>query len=373
MKKIFGIICIITMTYACQPNEETIIASENEGKTSPNIILMIGDGMGHAQVTAATYWNPDKSSYYRFNTIGLSNTTSTSKKVTDSAAGATAMATGKKSYNRAISVDPDSTHLPTIMEELKAQGYQTGIISLTSITHATPACFYAHVTDRDMHEEIASQLVNADLDFFAGAGWKYFNERTDDRNLLNELQEKGYTLDTAALPTMLEGGEKYGFLLDRNTMPSKVQGRGDFLKQATKLALDFFKKSDKPYFLMVEGSYIDWGGHANDAQMMIQETVEFDQTIGLVLDETAKDSSTLVVVTADHETGGTAIGKYYEEDAQGNRIERGDTLGVYFNTDQHTAVMVPVFAKGYHEALFSGVYENNQIYHKLKEACKVPQ
>src|SRR5690606_29714922 len=125
-------------------------------------------------VTAATYWNPERSNYFRFNTVGLSNTFSTNKKVTDSAAGATAMATGTKTYNRAISVAPDSTTLKTILEELEEQGYQTGLISLTTITHATPACFYAHVTDRDMHEEIAAQLVNAGVDFFAGAGWKYF-------------------------------------------------------------------------------------------------------------------------------------------------------------------------------------------------------
>ncbi len=372
MRKIATLLFIMTTAISCQQHENPIRAKE-DSRTNPNIILMIGDGMGHAQVTAATYWNPGKSNYFRFNTVGLINTFSTNKKVTDSAAGATAFATGSKSYNRAISVAPDSSRLKTILEELKEQGYQTGLISLTTITHATPACFYAHVTDRDMHEEIAAQLVNADVDFFAGAGWEYFTERADGQNLLGAFQQKGYTIDTTALPAQVEGGKKYGFLLNKNTMPSKVQGRGDFLREATQLALEYFKQSDKPYFLMVEGSYIDWGGHANDAQMMIQESVDFDQTIGLVLDKTKDDTHTLVVVTADHETGGVAIGKYYEENEGGKRVEQGDSLAVYFNTDQHTAVLVPVFAKGYREELFSGVYENNEIYHRLKEACKQNQ
>lgn len=375
MRRFVAVFAVVATVFSCQQPKkpEVTEASHSEAESQPNIVLMIGDGMGHAQVTAATYWNPEESNYLKFRTIGLSKTSSTNKKVTDSAAGATAMATGQKSYNRAISVSPDSTKLITILEELKAKGYQTGLISLTSITHATPACFYAHVTDRDMHEDIAAQLVDADVDFFAGGGWKYFNQREDERNLLKEFAEKGYNMDTTALATKIEGGKKYGFLMNKSSMPSKVEGRGDFLKEATALALKYFQKSDKPYFLMVEGSYIDWGGHAEDAQMMIQESVEFDQTVGLVLDKTANDPNTLVVVTADHETGGVAIGKYYEEDAEGKKVERGDTLGVYFNTDQHTAALVPVFAKGYQEALFGGVYENNEIYHKLKEAASAQE
>ncbi|MCW9705418.1 alkaline phosphatase [Fodinibius salsisoli] len=350
------------------------VGCEHEKSTNekPNIILMVGDGMGVAQVTAANYWNPQKSNYYNFKTVGLMETSSTSHKVTDSASGATAMSTGEKTYKRAIGVASDSTHLKTILEELHDQGYQTGLISLTSITHATPASFYAHVTDRDMHEEIASQLVDADLDFFAGGGWKYFLERKDNRNLFHELGEKGYEMDSLALPSKLDGSKKYGSLIAEGSLPSKVQGRVDFLQRAASSAIEYFKKSDKPYFLMVEGSYIDWGGHAEDAEMMIQESVDFDHTIGTVMDKTKTDDNTLLVVTADHETGGVAIGKYYEEDEVGNRIEVPDTLGIQFNTDQHTASMVPVFAKGYKEELFSGVYANNQIYHKLMEVCKLP-
>lgn len=122
---------------------------------------------------------------------------------------------------------------------------------------------------------------------------------------------------------------------------------------------------------MIEGSYIDWGGHAEDAQMMIQESVDFDHTIGTVLDKIKEDSNTLLVVTADNETGGVSVGKYYEVDEAGKRVEIPDTLGVYFNSDQHTASMVPVFAKGPGEKLLSGVYTNDQIFLKLKAATQL--
>lgn len=366
-KIILSSIVVTLLNAGCTAPDNKPKNTSKEETKSPNVVLMIGDGMGVSQVTAATIWNPDASSFYRFRTVGLIETYSTSNKVTDSAAGATAFASGVVTYNRAIGVNPDSVSVPTILEELQAQGYQTGVISLTSITHATPACFYAHVSDRDMHEEIAAQLVTSEVDFFAGGGWQYFTQREDKRNLLQELTDKGYEIDTTDLPTKIEAGKRYGYLLDEKTMPSKVQGRGDFLQEATALALDYFSQSDQPYFLMVEGSYIDWGGHATDAQMVIKEAVDFDQTIDLVLDQA--DSSTLVVVTADHETGGVSIGKHYETHQNGSVGVDADSLAVEFKHDQHTATLVPVFAKGHQEELFAGVYSNNDIYHRLKKAC----
>ena len=367
MKYTYKLFILLFIAAGCQTTQEKNSIKNETPK--PSIILMIGDGMGVAQVSAANYWSEGKSNFYRFPIVGLNETSSTSSKVTDSAAGATAFSTGVKTYNRAIGVSKDSISLPTILEELKAKGYQTGLISLTSITHATPAAFYAHVTDRDMHEEIADQLVSFEVDFFAGGGWQYFVNRKDNRNLLQELIEKGYMLDTTALTSSLEPDKKYGFFGAKKSIPSKVQGRGDFLREASALAIDHFKKSGKPYFLMIESSYIDWGGHAMDPEMMIQEAVDFDQTIGEVLNKIESDTNTVVIVTADHETGGASVGKYYEEDQNGDKIVVADTLAVRFITDQHTASLVPVFAKGYKEEVFSGVYANNQIYHKMKSIC----
>lgn len=341
--------------------------SEDLEQEPPNIIFMIGDGMGLTQVSTSFYYKDDPSNFERFKSIGISKTSCTSHKVTDSAAGATAFSTGEKTYKRAIGVSKDTVSLPTILEQLETEGYKTGLVSLTSITHATPASFYAHVKDRDMHEEIAAYLPESGVDFFAGGGLKFFNKRADGKDLYSVLQES-YIMDTVGLNKDLSPENKYGFLLAQNEVPNKTQGRGDFLKEATESALDYLDQSAVPFFLMVEGSFIDWGGHAEDADMLVQEVLDFDKTIGAVLDFMETHPNTLLVVTADHETGGTALGKYYEEDPEtGKKTEVPDSVAVYFVTDQHTATAVPVFAKGVGEELFSGVYENNEIYHKFRE------
>ncbi len=328
--------------------------------------------MGVAQVTAAYYWNPKSSNFSRFKTVGLMETSSTSHKVTDSASGATAFSIGQKTHKRAIGVDSLDRPVKTILEELRDSGYQTGLISLTSITHATPASFYAHVPDRDMHEAIAADMVQSDVDFFAGGGWQYFRERKDSLDLIETLVNKGYEIDSTRFPDVLDKEKKYGFFMAKESLPSKVDGRTDFLQNAAQVALDYFEQNDAPYFLMIEGSYIDWGGHAENAEMVITEAVDFDQTIGRVLDKTATSSNTLVVVTADHETGGVSVGKYYEENKKGwKKVEVADTLAVNFNTNQHTAALVPVFAKGYGAEIFGGVYSNDKIYHKLKSITEL--
>ena len=328
-----------------------------------NIIFMVGDGMGIPQVSSAFYFGENTPNFKQFESIGLSRTSSTSHLITDSAAGATAFATGEKTYKRAIGVSKDSVALPTILEQLKEQDYQTGLISLTSITHATPAAYYAHVEDRDMHLEIAKQLVEAEVDFFAGGGKKYFQNREDGLNLYDSLMAKNYKLDTLEL-SKPDYSRRNAYLLSEEGLPSKTEGRGDFLGDAAKTAFDYFEANKKPFFVMIEGSYIDWGGHAKDDEMMIQEVLDFDKTIGVVLDFVKSHPNTLLVITADHETGGVSIGKSYDE----NGKEIPQQVQVYFNTDQHSTELVPVFAKGKGEELFRGIYENNEIYHKLMQA-----
>ncbi len=336
-----------------------------------NIIFMIGDGMGLPQVTASFYFKDSPSNFERFKSIGLIKTSCASHKITDSAAGATAFSTGQKTYKRAIGVSKDTISLPTIVEQLEKQGYNTGLISLTSITHATPASFYAHVKDRDLHEDIAAFLPDSGVDFFAGGGLKFFNKRQDGRDLYADLQSAGYKMDSLHLSDSLSQGSKYGFLLADDGIPSKTEGRGSYLQDAAGLALDYFSASDKPFFLMIEGSYIDWGGHARDPELMVQEVLDFDKTIGRVLDYVETHENTLLVVTADHETGGTAVGKYYREDlTSGEKTEVPDSVAVYFITDQHTTELIPVFAKGIGEELFTGVYENNEINRMFKELVK---
>ncbi|MGS2761562.1 alkaline phosphatase [Sinomicrobium sp. M5D2P9] len=336
-----------------------------------SIILMIGDGMGLSQVSSAFYFMDTISNFERFPIIGLSKTSSTSHRITDSAAGATAFSIGEKTYKKAIGVSKDTIAMPTILEDLKTEGYNTGLISLTSITHATPAAFYAHVENRDMHEAIAMEMMKENVDFFAGAGLKYFTKREDGRNLYAELQAKDYHMDSVNMTTV-DPSRRNGFLLAPEGMPSKVQGRGDFLPEATTKALKYFETAGKPFFLMVEGSYIDWGGHAKDPEMMVQEVLDFDKTLGVALDYIEEHPNTLLVVTADHETGGTAIGKFYDTDPKtGKPVENPQKVAVYFITDQHTGTHVPVFATGKGKELFSGIYENNEIYHKMRQALNM--
>jgi len=333
-----------------------------------SIIFMIGDGMGVPQVSSAYYFGDSLPNFSRFKHIGLHRTSDKVYTITDSAAGATAFSIGEKTYKRAIGVSGDSLPKETILERLQKEGYQTGLVSLTSITHATPASFYAHVPDRDMHEDIAAQLIDSKVDFFAGGGRKFFSQRQDGRNLFEELVVQGYHLDTLEL-SEVEMSKKNAYVLADDGIPSKIEGRGDYLLEATAKALSYFDETEAPFFMMVEGSYIDWGGHAKNADMMVSEVLDFDKTLGLALDYVDTHPNTLLVVTADHETGGVSIGKHYDMDeSTGSKREVPEKVTVYFNTDQHSGELIPVFAAGKGAEYFQGIYENNQIYHKMIQA-----
>ena len=364
-KTIASILAMLVLGCTAKKQEEP---SETTQEEPLSIIFMIGDGMGVPQVSSAYYFGEGTPNFSRFTHIGLHKTSDKSSKITDSAAGATAFSTGQKTYKRAIGVSVDSIPQETILEQLQKEGYQTGLISLTSITHATPASFYAHVKDRDMHEEIAAQLVTSKVDFFAGGGKKFFNQREDGKDLFQYLVEENYHLDTLQLSNPVLG-QSNAYVLAEDGIPSKIEGRGDFLKDATEMALDYFDQKGKPFFLMVEGSYIDWGGHAEDADMMVAEVLDFDKTLGAVLDYVKEHPNTLLVVTADHETGGVSIGKYYEVDeSTGNKKEVADKVAVYFNSNQHSGELIPVFAEGKGAENFQGIYENNEIYHKFLQS-----
>lgn len=342
--------------------EEVII--EEVPETTPierplNIILMIADGAGLSQITASQFFNPKVSNYERFKYIGLIKTSSSSDIITDSAAAATSFASGIKTYNGAIGVDKDSLSKPTLLEELEVKGYKTGLIATSTITHATPASFYAHVTSRKMEEEIAQALSDSKVDFFAGGGLKFFNDRTDKKDLIQELQTKGFEIETSFLNTdaFLSPDKKYGFLLADKGMPKMIDGRGPYLKNATQLGLNYLSQNQQAFFMMIEGSQIDWGGHANDANYLIGEMIDFDDTLGYVLDFAQQEGNTLVIVTADHETGGFTLA------SQDNNY---NIINPVFSTDGHSATMVPVFAYGPGAEYFSGIYENTEIYQKLK-------
>lgn len=346
---------IATSCVSVQVSDNTVTPISSEVKTPKNIILLIGDGMGLSQVSAAIYYKDGKPNFERFSTIGLSKTSSASELVTDSAAGATVFSTGVKTYNGAIGVDKDTIAVPTIVEQLSKRGFATGIVATSSIQHATPASFYAHVKSRRMYEEITEFAPNSGVNFFAGGGLKYFNNRKDGKDLLATMRAKGYEVITDQLPTTPSEKNEL-ILLAENSMPKMSEGRGDFLPNATKLALEKLSKNEKGFFLMVEGSQIDWGGHDNDADYLIEELLDFDKTIGVALDFAKQNGETLIIVTADHETGGFTLssdGKDY------NKIKPT------FSTTGHSGTMVPVFAEGPGASNFNGIFESIDIYHKM--------
>ena len=363
----FSLIFLLSLTLAMLPACQS--PADKSPRQAKNVILLIGDGMGLTQVSASYYFQEKTPHFSRFPYVGLIRTSASNRKITDSAAGATAFSAGKKTYNAAIGVDPDTLPITTLVELAAARGLKNGLIATSSITHATPAAFYAHVASRNMHEEIAQALPGAGVDFFAGGGLKYFIGRKDGLNYLDTLAQRGYTLDTTAFaPGEWNPDGKYGWLLAPDGLPPILEGRGEFLTQATQASLDFLGTHQKGFFLMVEGSQIDWGGHDNNTAYLVSELLDFDRAIGAALDFAEKDGNTLVVVTADHETGGFALSSTPKPTESGGMSSDYNEITGTFSTGGHTTTLVPVFAYGPGAEAFTGIYENTGIFHKIVAA-----
>lgn len=337
--------------------------TEPTSKSKPkNVILMIGDGMGAAQVYAGIVANGGDLYLKNFTNIGFSTTYSASDFVTDSGAGGTALSTGFKTYNGAIGVNADSVAIPNIREKAEKRGLATGVISTSSITHATPASFVAHQKDRDLYEEIAADFLKTDIDVFIGGGKKHFTQRKDSTDLTIDLKNKGYNVlfDINEISKVTKG-KLAGLTSDEHNL-SKLLGRGDELPIATKTAINILDNDPEGFFLMVEGSQIDWGGHQNNTGYIVTEVLDFDKAIGEALAFAAENKETLIIVTADHETGGFSI-------ESGNFL-KGEVVGD-FTTDDHSGLMVPVYAFGPGSENFRGIMNNIDIPKKIAELLGV--
>lgn len=326
-------------------------------KKPRNIILLIGDGMGVSQVFAGYAANGGALHITNMPYSGLSATQSSNRFVTDSGAGGSAISTGIRTYNQAISVDEDGNPLPTILELAEINGKGTGLITTSAITHATPAVFIAHQPKRNMYEEIAADFLEIDIDLFIGGGKSFFEDRKDRRNLIKELEDKGYQI----FNTLEEAADVNSGRLGILTSPKhnkRYPERGDILTEATEKAVNMLNKNPKGFFMMVEGSMIDWGGHSNNTGYVVREMLDFDRAVGKALEFAARDKGTLVIVTADHETGGMSI-------VDGS-FEKNEVTGK-FSTGKHTAVFVPIFSFGPGAEQFSGIMKNTDIFHKMHE------
>ena len=356
MKRIsLPVLILLTFIFTQCSTTKDSTAQFIKAKEVKNIILMIGDGMGvtqvYAGITANKGLNLEKSKY-----VGLSKTYSANNYITDSAAGGTAISTGKKTNNGAIGVDKEGNEIKTILEYAAENGLSTGVIATSSVTHATPASFVAHQPKRSMEEEIAVDFLNSDITLFIGGGRKYFADRSDKANLLDGLVKKGFKVaqDIDAIKNTTSG-KLAGIVTDEHLLT--YPERGEFLTESTQAALNILDNNTKGFFLMIEGSQIDWEGHDNDAEGVVNEVIDFDKAIKVAFDYADRNPGTLVIVTADHETGGMAL--------TGGDITTGEVKASWGRTG-HTSVMVPVFSYGIGAEFFTGVYENTDIFNKLR-------
>ena len=362
---LFTVLVVFFGTISCQKEQNTITEVIKEkivlkdaivfDKKPKNIIFLIGDGMGISQITAANTRNKDFLHLARCKHIGFSKTNST-KYITDSAAGATAFSIGKKTFNGSIGLDKDSIPHKTILEIAEENKLATGMVSTSTITHATPASFIAHQPSRKMYEEIALDFLKTDIDVFIGGGKNHFTTRKDGKDLTVDLKNNGYELIYSLEQLKETKSLKIAALLADDGMPTMSEGRGNMLEKSSLKAIEVLSKNEKGFFLMIEGSQIDWGGHDNNSEYIIEEMIDFDNVIGNILDFADKNKETLVVITADHETGGYAL---VEGDLVTGNIEGR------FSTDYHTGTMVPVFAYGPGAEAFMGIYHNTSIYDKF--------
>lgn len=334
------------------------------------VILLIGDGVGTAYWTAARFTSQPLH-VERFTTMGLVDTRSTSSWITDSAAGGTAYATGVRTYNGAIGVGPDSLPVPNVLELARDQGWATGIVATSSVTHATPASFVAHVPSRSQEFAIADDLVASRVDVFLGGGMSRFAgaTRPDSTDLLETVRST-HTLVTSAaeLATVdLAATPRLAGLFAEIHMPAAAE-RTPTLPEMTRAALAVLAKDPEGFFLMVEGSQPDWVGHDNaPMEDVAREVLDFDATIGAVLDFADANPGTLVVVVADHETGGLAI----ELTPDSLRTE-GTPPAPFadYATTGHTGQMTPMFAAGPGAGRFGGIKDNFRVGQLLMELVK---
>lgn len=327
---------------------------EADGTVLPvkNIILLIGDGNGLAQISAGLFANGGKLNLAQLKNIGLVKTQAADDFTTDSAAGATAYATGKKTNNRALGVAPDGAALSNLPEILADYGFSSGIITTDQLTGATPAAFYAHHSERDDSEQIAAYLPDSKLDLFIGGGIKIFESQ------LPKLKSSGFELVDQLDQIPYSTAERVGFFSAESSNPSIENGRGDFLSQSALSASAFLQSKNEPFFLMIESAMIDSGGHANSTSTIVTEMLDFDQVIGEMIQFADKNPGTLLIITADHETGGVSI-------PQGN-LQEGE-VELAYHSDDHTGILVPIFAYGPHSDDFRGVYENSDVFYKVME------
>ena len=364
-----------------------------------NVIYLIGDGMGFGAVSSLLLSEDSVTGFEQAPVIGLSETCSANNYVTDSPAGGTALACGVRTKNGYLGVDPEGKPLTSILRKAQAMGKRSGIVVNTVLTEATPAAFYAGVTSRSMSFDIAKQFTESGVDVAIGAGLEPFIKRPDSLDLTATLINKGYDVHLDWKTVLGTTSRKFVGILPmgdvhrRNESGNTTAGAADgaevclaaklaasseengdttrlseptvYLEKATAKALEVLSNDNRQgFFLMIESAIIDGYGHNNDSEGMIEEMKEFDNTLRQLVAYVNKHPETLLVVTADHETGGTGVSyKSYE-------VGSTTPVQLSFSTKGHTGTVVPVFAYGAGAEAFAGIMKNTDLPKKMEELMK---
>lgn len=326
--------------------------------------------MGTEQVRALNYLEQGESSLSRFPIEGRSMTYSASDSITDSAAGGSALSTGVKTPNGYVACNADGSANETLVEWAEKRGKSTGIVVTVPLTNATPADFYAHVTSRKMEKEIARQFVYSGIDFAVGGYKDYFiaENRDDGQNLLDTLQQRGYkVVDNISELEQIKSAPVVALLSEKD--PPHADQRGNWTTLSVCKALEILEKDPDGFFLMVEGSQIDWACHVNDFPYMVQEILDFDKAVSIAYHYAETHPGTLVVVTADHETGGLQIGSEIDNLSAEQAKEK---IADYVKWDRkgHSGKDVGIYAFGPGAEHFQGRMENTDIFKKIIELYK---
>ena len=359
MKRFFLLVLLAVFTFS--PSSYAQKAPRNE--KVKNVILIIGDGMGFS---ATASWmidrNYEPTCFDRAQFVGISKTYSANNRVTDSAAGGTAMAVGHKTNNSMLGMLPDGSKPVSIAELAQAKGLSTGIVVSSYVLDATPGAFFAHVEKRGDRKGIIEDLIRMKPDVLVGGGRKYFTEEQYvPENMIDKCIAAGFNY--VSTPEEFYATDKtpiLGLFAD-GSYPMAIERDTDYLTDAALHTIDILDNNKKGFFVMIEGSHIDHAAHANNAEQLTWEMEEFDKMVNAAFDYADTHKGTLVVITADHETGGVALLSGSKDFTKG---ESG--VDVKFATTGHTAAPVPVFSYGASAWKFGQVMENTDIFTRIK-------
>ena len=341
-------------------------AVEQEESPVTNLIFMIGDGMGLGHVSMLLIEGGyEPTSFNRAENIALISTYSANNRVTDSAAAGTALATGNKTDNSMLGILPDSTPVESMIAKAVADGRPAGVVVTSSLQHATPGAFYAHVGHRKEYDRISEQLVESGLDVALGGGkGSLEKQQQDGETLLDKMRRKGYTVvDEMDELKVVDRGRVLGVFAEEH-MPPMKEGRGDYLPRAVDKALEILaanaRAEGKGFVLMVEGSQIDFESHGNDPEGILAEMRDFDRAVSRAMEFADSHPGTLVVVTADHETGGLTMPSGEKD------FTRSDSgIDYKFGSTSHTGTLVPVYLYGTGAERINGILDNTELSRKL--------